>query len=102
MKSKLFNCKIVLFRKSKIYIREKEFGSWHHEQINLFYLWYYLIFKGTKRGINSCNQEYYYDSLGVKFINWIINRFNNLIDNCLQVIGAGYIGYLILKYFGIS
>ncbi len=60
MNSKLFNCKIVLFKKSKLYVKN-EVGSWHHEQINIIHLILFNIFKGTKRGV-KCNKEYYYDS----------------------------------------
>lgn len=102
MESNLFHCPIVIFKKSKLYIRDTEFGSWYHEQINIFYLWYFLIFKGSKRKINSINKEYYYDSYGKKLLNWFGNRLNNLIDNSLNVIGSAIIAYFLLKYFGIQ
>lgn len=59
------------------------------------------MFKGSKRGINSINKEYYYDSYGKKILKWLINRLNNLIDNSLNVIGSAVIAYFLLKYFGI-
>ena len=101
MESNLFHCPIVIFKKNKLYIRDKEFGSYRNEQINIFYLWYFLIFKGSKRGINSINQDYYYDSYGKKLLNWLGNRLNNLIDNSLNVVGSAVIAYFLLKYFGI-
>ena len=30
MESNLFHCPIVIFKKSKIYIRDTEFGPWDH------------------------------------------------------------------------
>ena len=61
MISNLFNCKIVFFKKSKLYVRDEKFNSWHHEQINIIHLILFKMFKGTKRGFNGA-KEYYYDS----------------------------------------
>jgi len=98
--NKLFHCPIVIFKKSKINIKD-EYGSSYNEQINIFHLLWHLMFIGTKRGINSINQEYYYDSYGKQLLNWLGNRLNNLIDNSLNVIGSAVIAYFLLKYLGI-
>lgn len=47
---------------------------------------------------NSNNKEYgepYYKPV----FRWIGKRIAKLIDNILQVIGAGFIGYLIMNFF---
>ena len=47
---------------------------------------------------NVNNKEYgepYYKLV----FRWIVKRIANLLDNILQVIGAGFIAYLMMKFF---
>ena len=91
MKSKQFNCKICLFSKKWYKSYQNEYGEIKYEYINFLYLMYHKFF------ISSKNFEY--KPLYKICLKWLGERFTKLIDNCLNVIGAGFIGYIIMKLF---
>lgn len=99
MKSKQFKCKITILGKTIKY--NNEYNEEIYKQVNLFYLFFYKLFIESKNRFfftNSNNKEYgepYYKPVFI----WIGKRITKLIDNILQVIGAGFIGYLMMNFF---
>lgn len=82
MKTNIFNCKIVFFQKSIKY--RNEFGELIYKQMNI--ITYIKKYSKEKKVKNRFNK-------------WLGIRLNKIIDNILQIIGAGVIAYLINKIF---
>lgn len=78
------------------------FGNTNDKQINIFKYWYILWFDGLNIRHDEGNQHGEWKTLQDPYINWWKQRLTNLIDNILNIIGSGFVTYILLKFFDIT